>query len=802
MANNILVKDANGDVRIVKSTEIAGVHVAHHVIDGITTVAGEVSIAGTVPVTGSVTVTNQPSTLTISNFPAFPTTQQVSLVAGSSINIDTMPSVTLANPVTSLSINNLPSVQNVSVNNWPASQNVVITSMPQVSGSVTVSDGDGALTVDGAVSIVSLPDIAGAVEITNASLTVAGTVNVGNALTLNNSTNMIGRVELRVNGAEVEAGNALPVYVVNPGGGGGGGEVTIAAGQSVGITGNVTVQGTVGVAGEVDLGVDVVESAGLQALVVAVTEGTVDVMDRDQRELGKVTVTNTVPVTLSNTGPLPIQIANEAGDAVLGDSTPLNTKVTGAIDIKGVNGFKLSEGGGINLIGYDQYAPVSPSNGLPVMLHDLGGNILGMQGQVPLTVSLYSNDGATVLGQPGTTPLEVNVKNADPIDVNIVSGGSGGGEITIADGQSVAIDGLVKLAGLDNTLPASGANPIPVYSDPSAPVVISTDSGQQGASIYALDGTNHQLLATRPVVLNTTSGNPEYVGDTNPMPVSGEVTIADDQVVGVVGVVQISGADVSQPASLYNPVPTVVLGHNGGGGAAPDNGLAVSLFDLAGLMRGVRSSEGGVPLSMTLVSADGDTQLALTNVGGVQSVPVTGAISVSNFPATQPVSIAATVPVSGTFWQATQPISGQVTVDTTTPLDVNIVSGGSGGGEVTIAPGQAVGISGNVEVRNTSGPALRVTPPQFSSVEIGNLTLNGGATALSASVGPWGVKYMDVTNSTGEDIEYNRWGGPFMVIQAGDSRMIVLNEGGSAQIAFRRVDQSSTPVTICFEVFS
>jgi hypothetical protein len=39
--------------------------------------------------------------------------------------------------------------------------------------------------------------------------------------------------------------------------------------------------------------------------------------------------------------------------------------------------------------------------------------------------------------------------------------------------------------------------------------------------------------------------------------------------------------------------------------------------------------------------------------------PVSGSVSVSNFPATQPVSLATapTTPVTGTFWQATQPVS-------------------------------------------------------------------------------------------------------------------------------------------------
>lgn len=677
MANNILVKDANGVVRTVKSTEVAGVHVAHHVIDGITTVAGEVSIAGTVPVTGSVTVTNQPSSLTISNFPAFPTTQQVSLVAGSSINIGTMPSVTLANPVTSLAINNLPSVQNVSVNNWPASQNVVITSMPQVAGHVTVSDGDGALTVDGAVSIVSLPDIAGAVEITNASLTVAGTVNVGNALTLNNSTNMIGRVELRVNGAEVEAGNALPVYVVNPGGGGGGGEVTIAAGQSVGITGNVTVQGTVGVAGEVDLGVDVVESAGLNALAVAITEGTVDVMDRDQRELGKVTVTNTVPVTLSNTGPLPIQIANEAGDAVLGDSTPLNTK----------------------------------------------------------------------------------------------------------------IDGVVKLAGLDGTNPVSGANPIPVYSDPSAPVVISTDSEQQGASIYALDGTSHQLLATRPVVISTTSGNPEYVGESNPMPVALDTVATPLEMVGIGGYKLSGGGAIA------------VAGLDAFSGATPLNPLAVMLHDGSGYALGSETT----PLNVNIVSGGsggGSFDGQLTQ-GGTD-------VSTSN---RLPVDIGS----------ATVSLGHSVVIDTAvtniTGLEVKLkhfngqqVDQNSGAYvqpsqnavfRVAPAPGSEgyfnVALLNPVEIQGTPTVNANVAA-EYTNLSIGRATINGGATPVTLASAS--AKAVDILNHTSTDLEYRLGGaGDYMFLAAKSSDLIgpITNAN---QISIRRVDGSATAITVSYKVLS
>ena len=54
------------------------------------------------------------------------------------------------------------------------------------------------------------------------------------------------------------------------------------------------------------------------------------------------------------------------------------------------------------------------------------------------------------------------------------------------------------------------------------------------------------------------------------------------------------------------------------------------------------------------------TQAGAWNINAITTLPaITGTVSVSNFPATQPVSIASmpSTPVTGTFWQATQPVS-------------------------------------------------------------------------------------------------------------------------------------------------
>src|SRR5690606_7329840 len=72
--------------------------------------------------------------------------------------------------------------------------------------------------------------------------------------------------------------------------------------------GSVTVSNTV----DVNVGADVVESAGLNALAVAITEGSVSISNNEIRELGRVSITGTPTVAITHPGgPLAIQIAND-----------------------------------------------------------------------------------------------------------------------------------------------------------------------------------------------------------------------------------------------------------------------------------------------------------------------------------------------------------------------------------------------------------------------------------------------------------------------------------------------------------
>jgi hypothetical protein len=144
----------------------------------------------------------------------------------------------------------------------------------------------------------------------------------------------------------------------------------------------------------------------------------------------------------------------------------------------------------------------------------------------------------------------------------------------------------------------------------------------------------------------------------------------------------------------------------------------------------------------------------LTSGGGSGS----GNVTVTNFPATQPVSIATTVatnsnitnaslPVTGTFWQATQPVNGTVTLGAgaaavgsvsvsnfpaTQPVSgtVNVGTRGwtlaSGTDSVTIVPSgtQAVSIAGTVATNaNITNASLAVT---------GTVALGAGAAAIGS----------------------------------------------------------------------
>lgn len=102
-----------------------------------------------------------------------------------------------------------------------------------------------------------------------------------------------------------------------------------------------------------------------------------------------------------------------------------------------------------------------------------------------------------------------------------------------------------------------------------------------------------------------------------------------------------------------------------------------------------------------------------------------GTVSVGNFPATQPVSgtvaVSGTVPVSGTFFQTTQPVSGTVTAAQTTAANLNATVVGTG----TFA----------VQAAQATAANLNATVVQATAANL-NATVTGTITAVTTVTNP------------------------------------------------------------------
>jgi hypothetical protein len=135
------------------------------------------AITGTVGVSGNVNIGQLPG-ITVTNFPAFPSNVSITSLPGitvtnfpSNVRITDLPGITGNVGVSgnveisrmpaisgNVSITQLPAISgNVNVNNFPA--NVSITQMPGITGNVNIADGGNSITVDGNVSITTMPAV-------------------------------------------------------------------------------------------------------------------------------------------------------------------------------------------------------------------------------------------------------------------------------------------------------------------------------------------------------------------------------------------------------------------------------------------------------------------------------------------------------------------------------------------------------------------------------------------------------------------------------------------------------------------
>jgi hypothetical protein len=224
----------------------------------------------------------------------------------------------------------------------------------------------------------------------------------------------------------------------------------------------------------------------------------------------------------------------------------------------------------------------------------------------------------------------------------------------------------------------------------------------------------------------TAAGALKVDGSGATQPVSGSVSVANFPATQPVsGTVSVGNFPASQ-----NVVCTSGCSSSSGpafGAAFPATGQAIGM------------SQGGNLVAPTGTGGNLNVNLAGNSFG---TLTVGGSVSVSNFPATQPVSIAGSVAVTGTFFQATQPVSVA-----SLPLPT---------GASTAAKQPALGTAGtpSADVLSVQGvasmTALKVDPSGVTSpVSAASLPLpTGAATSALQTTGNTSLANLDVALST------------------------------------------------------
>lgn len=221
---------------------------------------------------------------------------------------------------------------------------------------------------------------------------------------------------------------------------------------------------------------------------------------------------------------------------------------------------------------------------------------------------------------------------------------------------------LRKTVSLLNKIEANtSSTPTPVTLGTSSnPNVVKLNYFAGGA--VGTDGGPTDLTAVR-VGYNSDSGN-EFlvVSESTGLPISGiDLGAKADSVAssdtGAFSVLAFIKRGLQNWTTLLAKIPTLVSGRipvDGSGVTQPVSGtVGLDSTSLAAL----ENISVTFPATQNVNVTNAGLSVSVSNLPATQ--PVSGSVSVSNFPATQPVSLATapTTPVTGTFWQATQPVS-------------------------------------------------------------------------------------------------------------------------------------------------
>ena len=472
------------------------------------------------------------------------------------------------------------------------------------------------------------------------------------------------------------------------------------------------------------------------------------------------------PLAVDNNGYLEVNVVGgitvtggsftAASDGPTGSAVPLDASFVGYKDMSG------------NLTGVSASTPLPITGNITVTATDPSVGVVGSSAPADATQMGFVSGGNLTV--PSTaTPLPVSVVN---------------GSVTATVTGSVSQSGNWTTRIVGN----SGANV-------DAPI-----GGSQPANLIQVGGQvttgvpSYTTAQQNPISLTTLGGV-----RTDHSSVAGTALTAVPSTFGVAPAGSVQGVNASLFAGTV-AVPSGTLGTSPGAvsGAIPVNAslyigtTAITTTGTAGQpLVGAIPFVSGSPIDprqvRALTSSDqitvANSSLAVTGTFWQATQPVSGSVSVSNFPATQPVSwsgqsvgVTGSVAVTGTFWQATQPVSGTVSANISGSIsntafgvsgDVAIVNSTTSGktklavtaDPITFAAAQHVIIdSASLGTVAVSGTFWQTTQPVSGSVSVSNFPSSQDVTGTVAILGtvPVTGTFWQATQPVSGDVTSNQ----------------------------------------------
>ncbi len=417
-------------------------------------------------------------------------------------------------------------------------------------------------------------------------------------------------------------------------------EIALPTGETLPVSGTVSLGGPVTINDAVPVDVNLVSTAGPVEVALPDGEaleitGVVDLLSG-----AEVTVANTPTVHLASDAKVKVDDTTAVKVNVVSSSA-----TSGTVDLADGAEVALVDGTTVELadgttVALEPGTAVALASGTTVAL--AAGTKVGIDGSVALA-------GGTTVGLSGpveiddSTPLDVHIVSGAPTTVSLTAGTkvglADGTQVTLAAGAAVALSGAVEI---DDSTPIDVAVTGDVTIDDSTPLRVNIVSGGGGGTVSGTvdiaDGAEIGLADGAEVALAPGSevhlASGTTVGVTGGVSINGEVTINDTVPVDV---------RVTNPMSLTSGTS---VGVSGAVEVKNVNGdtLDVTIDGPIGIAPGatVKVEKGTAPLDVNIVSGAG---------GGTASE-----VEITN--------------------DATNPVP--VTLDE--PIDVRIVSGGGGGG--------------------------------------------------------------------------------------------------------------------------